>query len=483
MESRSENASSSASAHIRDLKIKRRTFKSQITQFGNWIETYADSPKERVKLRDRVGRLRSQFETFNRIQDELSSVGDFEEEEEERQTTTDHFDDVIATAVVLLERLEARATQVSPASSNSPTPSSSAYALSVNLPKIDLPKFDGRIETWITFKDAFHTLIHTQPGLSNIQKLHYLRLSLSGKAETAIGAFSITEDNYEAAWKHLIEIYDNKRALVLCHATLLRDTPAMPDDSSESIRDLANHMQLHIRSLQALGRSPNDIANDLMASILIAKMGTETRRSWERTTSDTEVSKIDDLFKFLHNASHQSKEYGTDNKRSTTYSDAVNRPRATPTRNPTGYPRTQPPMPKRQVYLTNTARNTPTPPLSSYSQRRSTPPSSPRSQRRSTPSSSPRVQRRSTPPLGPKRTGYADAKCPVCEGSHAVYQCPRFLDATVPRRVEAARMAHLCLNCLQPDHHTEDCKAGRCRVCNQRHNTKLHQDQHPETES
>lgn len=429
--------------------------------FGKWVEVYVDSAKERVKLRDRIERMRNQFVTFNRIQDELSVLESFEEAENERGTTTEVYDDVMSAAVVLLEQLEAHAVQPSLASNNLPTSSSSPYPLSVNLPKIDLPKFDGRIETWITFKDAFHTLIHTQPGLSKIQKLHYLRLSLSGKAEAAIGAFSITEDNYEAAWRHLYEIYDNKRALVLRHAALLRDTPAMPDDSSESIRDLANHMQLHLRSLQALGRSPDDIANDLLASILISRMAVDTRRSWERTLSDTEVPKIDDLFKFLNNASHQSKDYDTVNKHSSSSHDSTSKFRPIATRTQYHGPRTHPPPPqKRQVYVTNTSQNA------------STPPTSPRSQRRSAPPS-----RGET-----KRTGHT-AKCPVCEGTHPVYLCPRFFELTVSRRIETARKAHLCLNCLQSDHRTEDCKAGKCRVCNQRHNTKLHQEPHPEPES
>ncbi|CAK9801781.1 hypothetical protein ANTQUA_LOCUS3006 [Anthophora quadrimaculata] len=442
-----------ALAHVRDLKIKRRLFKGQVTQFGNWIESYQDSTKERVKLRERIGRLRNQFETFNRVQDELSSICNFEEEENERQRTTDHYDDVMATAVVCLEELETRATQSSPGSQNTSTQSSSPYALSVNLPKIDLPKFDGRIEMWITFKDAFNTLIHTQSGLSKIQKLHYLRLSLSGKAESAIGAFSITDDNYEAAWNHLREIYDNKRALVLRHAALLRDTPAMPDDSSDSIRDLANHMQTHIRSLQALGRSPDDIANDLLASILISKMGTDTRKSWERTLSDTEVPKIDDLFKYLHNASHQSKDFATEIKRPTIDRETFSKVRTVPPRQPK-HPRTQPPPPpKRQVYATKTSRKSPTPP------------------------SSPRTHRRSTPPKRSTAwTRHPDARCPFCEGTHASYRCPRFLEQPASSRIEAARKARLCLNCLQSDHRTEDCKSGSCRVCNKQHNTKLHQE-------
>ncbi|CAK9833169.1 hypothetical protein ANTRET_LOCUS9892 [Anthophora retusa] len=469
-------ATENVDAHIRDLKTKRRLFKGQVTQFGKWVESYKDSTKERVKLRERITRLRNQFETFNRVQDELSSVGNFEDEESERQLTTDHYDDVMATAVVCLEELETRAAPSSPRSHIS-TQSSSPYALSVNLPKIDLPKFDGRIEMWITFKDAFHTLIHTQPGLNKIQKLHYLRLSLSGKAEAAIGAFSITEDNYEAAWNHLMEIYDNKRALVLRHAALLRDTPAMPDDSSDSIRELANHMQLHIRSLQAIGRSSDDIANDLLASILISKMGNDTRKSWERTLSDTEMPKIDDLFKFLHNASHQSKDYATEIERPTIDRDSLKNVSAVPPRQ-NNYPRTQlpprqgnysrtqppprqnnyprsqlSPPPKRQVYVTKTSRKSPTPP------------------------SSPRTYRRSPPPeRSTAWTRHTDAKCPFCEGNHASYRCPQFLEQPASSRIDAAQKARLCLNCLQSDHRTEDCKAERCRVCNKQHNTKLHRE-------
>lgn len=156
-------------------------------------------------------------------------------------------------------------------------------------------------------------MIHSHSGLSNVQKLNYLRLSLSGKAASATGTFTICDDNYDVARSHLKEIYDNKRAVVLRHAVLLRDT-VIPDDSSESIRDLVNHMQLHIRSLQALGRSWEDVANDLITSIVVSKMVNDTRKTWERTLSDREVPKITDIFKYLYNASHQCKDYITHEK-------------------------------------------------------------------------------------------------------------------------------------------------------------------------
>ncbi|CAL7934824.1 unnamed protein product [Xylocopa violacea] len=484
-------ATEQASKHLRDLKTKRRAFKGQITMFGTWVEGYVDSPQERAKLWDRMQRLRKQFDTFNEIQDELATIEKFEEVEAERYATTDLYDDVMANATVLLERLETRATQPSPVDTESST---SPYALAVRLPKIDLPKFDGRTEKWITFKDAFHTLIHTQSRLSNVQKLHYLRLSLSGKAEQAIEAFSITEQNYNAAWEHLCEIYDNKRVLVLRHAALLRDTPAMPDNSSESVRDLANHMQLHVRSLLALGRTEADFGNDLLASILISKMSNDTRTAWERTLSDTEVPNIHELFKFLNNASHQSKDCDSSNHRDTSK-------RSHPPRPQVNRPHTPPsPRQRQRVFATTTSRSespssprerrrTPpssprerrrTPPSSPREQRR-TPPSSPREQRRTPPTSPPRERRRTPPssssraPRRPPPSGHTE-KCPECSGEHPLYLCPRFRDNTVAQRIEVVRKTHVCYNCLRSNHRTEDCTARGCRVCGKQHNTKLHQD-------
>nr|XP_034194196.1 uncharacterized protein LOC117610668 [Osmia lignaria] len=159
---------------IRLMKNKRRTFKAQITIIGKSLETYQDSTKERDSTK-----LQRQFEGFNEIQDEM------------------------VTAITLLQEAEQSTTQhpsTAPRTANkSPASSTSSAAIGLHLPKIDLPKFDGRLEKWIVFKDAFQTIIHAHPGLNDIQKLHYLRLSLSGKAESAIESFTISEDNYKTA--------------------------------------------------------------------------------------------------------------------------------------------------------------------------------------------------------------------------------------------------------------------------------------------
>ncbi|CAK9814097.1 hypothetical protein ANTPLA_LOCUS8069 [Anthophora plagiata] len=436
------NASTSESATNQLLKNKRRAFKAQITSLGNALKVYQDSAKERVKLRERIDRLRKQFDRFNEIQDELGLVEDFEQTEAERETVTEQYDDVIATAITLLQKVEEVSTQstTAPRSVNeSPTLSTSSSAIGVHLPKIDLPKFDGRLEKWVAFKDAFSTMIHSHPGLTDIQKLHYLRLSLSGKAESAIESFTISEDNYKAAWDQLIETYDNTRALVL-----LRDTPAMKDDTAKSIRDMINHMQSHIRSLEALGRSWEQIANDLLVSIAISRMNQGTKREWEQTLSDTMMPKIADIFRYLRNASHRCR---TDNS-------STNAPIATANR-------------------ASAANET----ASRYTAARTSPTLQRKSPAPSRKPSSPRTTRRQT------FVAASHSSCKIClTGSHPTYQCQKFLNMAVKDRLQVVHKINLCANCLQGDHPTEKCNGGKCRVCYGHHNTKLHRDASPREE-
>lgn len=68
----------------------------------------------------------------------------------------------------------------------------------VKLPNIDLPKFDGNYERWISFKDLFESLV-SNAILFSIQKLHYLKVSLMGEAVKVVASIELTNDNYEVA--------------------------------------------------------------------------------------------------------------------------------------------------------------------------------------------------------------------------------------------------------------------------------------------
>ncbi|XP_076384154.1 uncharacterized protein LOC143262078 [Megalopta genalis] len=295
----------------RVIKQNRSYFKAQITSLSKFVESFTESKRESIKLQERITRIRSLFQKFNDNQDELGILTeDYDVVELEREEISNAYDEALAAALELQESLSIKPNG-NDENVNLYEPKITANKISVNLPNINLPKFDGRIEKWVTFRDAFLSMIDSDKGLSKIQKLTYLTLSLTGEAKESIEAFTISEENYDVVWNHLTEIYNNQRVLVLRHATLLRETPFMKNDSSDAIRELVRHMQLHIRSLEALGRTWEDIANDILTSIVISRMGDETRKAWEHTLIDTEVPKVNDIFKHLHNASHQSQDYAS----------------------------------------------------------------------------------------------------------------------------------------------------------------------------
>lgn len=63
--------------------------------------------------------------------------------------------------------------------------------------------------------------------------------------------------------------------------------------------------------------------------------------------------------------------------------------------------------------------------------------------------------------------------CPVCKDSHPVYKCPVFRNLSVSSRVNEVKKHKLCMNCLRI--HSGKCTFGRCRKCNQFHNSLLHE--------
>ncbi|CAH2088456.1 unnamed protein product [Euphydryas editha] len=81
----------------------------------------------------------------------------------------------------------------------------------VKLPRIQLPIFSGNYEEWQTFYDMFLSLIHNNISLSAVQKLLYLKSTLTGEPATLLRNLSIEEANYEEAWEKLKRRYNNKR--------------------------------------------------------------------------------------------------------------------------------------------------------------------------------------------------------------------------------------------------------------------------------
>ncbi|XP_046865017.1 uncharacterized protein LOC124459588 [Xenia sp. Carnegie-2017] len=67
----------------------------------------------------------------------------------------------------------------------------------VKLSKLELQKFDGKIEHWQEFWDSFCSSVDQNAELSDVDKFSYLRGLLKDKAKDSISGYALTAAIYE----------------------------------------------------------------------------------------------------------------------------------------------------------------------------------------------------------------------------------------------------------------------------------------------
>lgn len=135
-----------------------------------------------------------------------------------------------------------------------PKESASVQNLKINsaeeqLPMIQLPVFSGRYMEWQSFYDMFVSLIHDNNVLSPVQKLRYLKSSLSGEPEALLKNYSTTVANYKEAWGQLTKRYNNKR--YICNAVMktLFGQKNIHHESSAVLRQLLDVTNTYLQIL------------------------------------------------------------------------------------------------------------------------------------------------------------------------------------------------------------------------------------------
>lgn len=84
----------------------------------------------------------------------------------------------------------------------------------LQLPKMQLPTFDGSYDNWMAFNNLFVAMVHNSTSLEPIQKLQYLKGSLTGDALNVVRNLELTNENYSIARTLLINRFQHTRRLV-----------------------------------------------------------------------------------------------------------------------------------------------------------------------------------------------------------------------------------------------------------------------------
>ncbi|XP_037896153.1 uncharacterized protein LOC119641505 [Glossina fuscipes] len=164
---------------------------------------------------------------------------------------------------------------------------------SLPLPKITIPKFDGDYSKWRQFYDLFLHMIHLQP-ISNVQKMSYLKVNLTGEAERLISYLTTTEENYVSAWTTLQERYNNKRILASTLVEKIISHPATTS-SATSIKTLHDTTRECLLALNNIGIK-TDEWDSILLHILIKKLDRNLHIRFEQSLRQPkELPSINDL--------------------------------------------------------------------------------------------------------------------------------------------------------------------------------------------
>ncbi|XP_059050651.1 uncharacterized protein LOC131845591 [Achroia grisella] len=173
--------------------------------------------------------------------------------------------------------------------------------IQVKLPKINLPLFLGTYESWTGYQDLFISLVHNNTSLSSVQKLHYLKTSVSGEAEHLLKHIQITENNYALAWNTLKDRYGNKRLIVNSLLKRLFTQKKIASQSANQIKSLLDTTSECINNLQNLNIT-TDSWDPIIIFLVVQKLDPESHKQWEAYAykeNTDELPTWTDLKKFL----------------------------------------------------------------------------------------------------------------------------------------------------------------------------------------
>ena len=287
-----------ALAKLNALKQDRKNLKSKFTRFITYYTTH----NELDQIRLRLNAVENSLDEFVRIQSAINLVEvDPNSDAEIEKFEIDYFEHISNARAKVKERDEvASDTTIRDSQIRTPCESVGNH-IEINntkLPPLELKKFAGNPDGWLTFCDSFKSAVHNNGRLTDFDKLRYLQAHLTGSALKVIDSVETTAANYEVAWKLLEEQYDNRRIIIQTHIKCLMEMPSIAKEGSYGMNDLLNDVLIRMRALKSLGQ-PVESWDAILIYIITSRLDRFTHLEWEKSLSDSEIPSFESLRKFI----------------------------------------------------------------------------------------------------------------------------------------------------------------------------------------
>ena len=168
----------------------------------------------------------------------------------------------------------------------------------VKLPTIKLPKFKGDVTKFKEFWDQFSATID-ESDLPIVTKFTYLKSLLEDEAKTTIDGLTLTQEHYKVACKILKERFGRIELIVFSHIQSLLNLK--PDnklrDHLSQLKNMMDQVNIHVRSLEALGIDGSTYGVTL-TPVILSRLPSDVRMEWAREGRGKE-SDLEWLLDFL----------------------------------------------------------------------------------------------------------------------------------------------------------------------------------------
>ncbi|XP_022161617.1 uncharacterized protein LOC111027526 [Myzus persicae] len=296
----------------------------------------------------------------------------------------------------------------------------------IQLPKIELPSFDGSILEWRSFRDIYISLVHNNESIDDAERFHYLISRLSGSALSVIKSVPLTAANYAIAWGAQSDRFDNKRLLASAHLDKLFAFKPIVQESLPALMEFVNTFKENVSIIKSIG--VDDLAGFLLFHMGSRVLDPTTLRLFESSISQSTIPEFGELLDFVQQRCKILENLKLSNKIENKI-DHVDKWREK--------------APIRGKSTTSTksvlAVTTSSPNKSSIK--------------------------------------FVSRNCVFCDhADHNIYQCPKFNELSVEKRRDIVVKQKLCFACLNPTHMVKDCSSkGACRSCSSKqHHSLLH---------
>lgn len=386
----------------RFLHHRRGGFRGRITSVNNEL----DALQGVITLGQAMSMLeaiRSAFGKFDEVQAKLEENFEEELDTNYRQEVDDLFYPLEAR---LLEIIENHKKVRSPG--NRP-----------KLPDVQVPKFDGQILNYLSFRNVFSELVVNR-DLDSVTKYQYLESSLVGGSAHEI-IRSIPSPDFHTAWTRLEEEYNKIATIREKHVKEIYDVPK-PVGTSTSLQKFLDLLESNMNALRSL--EVNVEAWDLLLVChLSEKLDIHSRKELEKTKKPDVNLTYNEFKEFV----------------------------------------------KSRIRIVSAVEDIePSSPLATST------PKSRKSPERQILTKSQKSSKGRSFVSGQKSSSSSNNTCVICQEFHPVFYCKKFIDTALDQRRQLAKLNNLCFNCLKSDHVREACKSRGCRLCNKNHHTLLH---------